>query len=320
MVGLRGYEDVYPRELSGGMKQRVGIARALAVNPEILCMDEPFSALDVLTAESLRNELGRLCADSSNPLRTMISVTHNIEEAVYLAKRIIVLAAHPGRIALDLPNTLPYPRKPESAEFREVVEQIHKILTHHELPEPGTHPVGAEGEHIPRSSGVTIGEILGLVSLCTSESADIFELADELHEEFDSMIKVVHAAETLGLVTTPEDNVVLTPLGQHFQTASVVERKSILADRIQLLPLYRRLQSYLLHADGYRVDMDTLLATLREWFPHQDVSSLARTVISWGRYAELLAFDSHRNSLQATSEAIRREQKSHTEASLPEKA
>ena len=101
MVGLTGYEATYPRELSDGMKQRVGIARALAVNPEVLCMDEPFSALDVLTAESLRNELGRLCADARNPLRTMVSVTHNIEEAVYLAKRILVLAARPGRVSVD---------------------------------------------------------------------------------------------------------------------------------------------------------------------------------------------------------------------------
>ena len=114
MVGLSGFESVYPRELSGGMKQRVGIARALAAEPEVLCMDEPFSALDVLTAESLRNELGRLCADPENPLRTMVSVTHNIEEAVYLAPRIIVLAARPGRVAVDIANPLPYPRVPSS--------------------------------------------------------------------------------------------------------------------------------------------------------------------------------------------------------------
>jgi NitT/TauT family transport system ATP-binding protein len=135
MVGLAGYESTYPRELSGGMKQRVGIARALAAEPEVLCMDEPFSALDVLTAESLRNELGRLCADRENPLRTMVSVTHNIEEAVYLARRIIVLAARPGRVAVDIPNPLPYPRFPSSPEFRAIVSRIHAALTSQELPE-----------------------------------------------------------------------------------------------------------------------------------------------------------------------------------------
>lgn len=305
MVGLTGYEDVYPRELSGGMKQRVGIARALAVNPEVLCMDEPFSALDVLTAESLRNELGRLCADPANPLRTMISVTHNIEEAVYLAKRIIVLAAHPGRIALDLPNTLPYPRNPESPEFRAVMEQIHKILTHHELPEPGSIPTSDDHVHIPRVSGVTIGEILGLVSLCTVEPTDIFELADELHEEFDAMIKVVRAAETLGLVSTPEDHVLLSPLGVEFQAASMPDRKKLLAARIQVLPLYRRLHDYLSDKENHIADMDDFLATLKAWYPHQDVAPLARTVVSWGRYADLLVVDSHRKTIQATEQALK---------------
>jgi len=304
MVGLIGYEGVYPRELSGGMKQRVGIARALAVNPEVLCMDEPFSALDVLTAESLRNELGRLCADAENPLRTMISVTHNIEEAVYLAKRIIVLAAHPGRVALDLPNPLPYPRNPESPEFRAVMEKIHMILTHHELPEPGTLPA-EDNFHTPRISGVTIGEVLGLVSLCTTVPADLFELADELHEEFDSMLRVIRAAEMLGLVTTPEDNVVLSPLGEKFQTASMAERKSILAERIQILPLYRRIQDYLMKADEHTVDMHEFLITLKTWYPHQDVNPLARTVVSWGRYADLLIVDSSRKTIQATAQALK---------------
>jgi len=303
MVGLTGYEEVYPRELSGGMKQRVGIARALAVNPEVLCMDEPFSALDVLTAESLRNELGRLCADAANPLRTMISVTHNIEEAVYLAKRIIVLAAHPGRVALDLPNPLPYPRNPESPEFRAVMEKIHMILTHHELPEPGTLPAD-EHSRIPRVSGVTIGEVLGLVSLCTTVPTDLFELADELHEEFDSMLRVIRAAEMLGLVTTPEDDVVLSPLGEKFQAASMSERKAILAERIRILPLYRRVQDYVTKAEDHTVDMDDFLAILKTWYPHQDIGPLARTVVSWGRYADLLVIDSSKKTIQATEQAL----------------
>jgi len=301
MVGLTGYEAVYPRELSGGMKQRVGIARALAANPEVLCMDEPFSALDVLTAESLRNELGRLCADPQNPLRTMISVTHNIEEAVYLAKRIIVLAAHPGRVALDLPNTLPYPRNPESPEFRAVMEKIHKILTHHELPDAGTRAAEDADDHghTPRVSGVTIGEILGLISLCTETPTDIFELADELHEDFDSMLKVVRAAELLGLVTTPEDDIALTALGVQLQTASIAQRKALLAERIHTLPLYQRLHDYLAKAPDHTVDMDTFAETLRTWYPHHDVAPLARTIVSWGRYTDLLAFDSAKKTVKA---------------------
>jgi len=296
MVGLTGYENVYPRELSGGMKQRVGIARALAVNPEVLCMDEPFSALDVLTAESLRNELGRLCADPNNPLRTMISVTHNIEEAVYLAKRVIVLAAHPGRVALDLPNILPYPRKPDSPEFRAVVEKIHKILTHHELPEKGTE--AAEGAHAPTISGVTIGEVLGLLSLCDNDPADIFDLAEELHEEFDSMLKVVRAAEMLEFVTTPEDHVLLTPLGHQMQSAGIQERKEILAQQIQKLPLYGKLHEHLTQTAGRPVEMDELIGTLQTWYPQHDVAPLAKTIVSWGRYSGLLSFDAGKKSFE----------------------
>lgn len=293
MVGLKGYEEVYPRELSGGMKQRVGIARALAVRPEVLCMDEPFSALDVLTAESLRDELARLCADSANPLRTMISVTHNIEEAVFLAKRIIVLAAHPGRVALDIPNPLPYPRKPGTPEFLEIVEKIHAILTHHELPEadPGSPPPGTDPNAplvpLPFAS---MGEILGLVSLCTTTPQEIFSLAEDLNEEFSGMIEVVKAAEMLGLVTTPGDEVVLTPWGERFQAAAMPERKSMLRDRMKALPLFQKVTEAIRRTeDGLSAeDMFSMLAL---WFPGKEPERLARFIVGWGRYSELLNFD-----------------------------
>src|SRR5580658_9095872 len=134
-VGLGAYEYAYPRELSGGMKQRVGIARSLIAEPIVLAMDEPFSALDVLTAETLRGEIGRLLADPNHPLRTMVFVTHNITEAVFLATRIVVMAAQPGRVDVVVPNPLPYPRDPEAPEFKQIVERLHCILTHTILPE-----------------------------------------------------------------------------------------------------------------------------------------------------------------------------------------
>ena len=142
-VGLGAYEYSYPRELSGGMKQRVGIARALIARPEVLCMDEPFSALDVLTAETLRNEIGRLLASPDHPLRTMVVVTHNISEAVFLATRVVVLAAQPGRIAQIVANTLPYPRDPDSPAYRDAVENLHRILTHTNLPDTACAPADA---------------------------------------------------------------------------------------------------------------------------------------------------------------------------------
>jgi len=295
MVGLSGYEKVYPRELSGGMKQRVGIARAMAVNPEVLCMDEPFSALDVLTAESLRNELGRLCADPANPLRTMVSVTHNIEEAVYLAKRIIVLAAHPGRIALDIPNPLPYPREPGAPEFLEIVEKIHDILTHHELPEP--HAADAVGatriEPLPRA---TIGEVLGLISLCDEDPHDLFEIADDLGKQFDEMLEAVKSAEMLSLVHTPHDHVALTPLGRQLQAAPMAGRKAILREQIGSLGLFTKVREELLRVK--KLDSDTLRDRLREWVPGHKTLDTAHTLISWGRYAGLFEWDAKRGLLR----------------------
>jgi len=292
MVGLENYRHVYPRELSGGMKQRVGIARALAVNPEVLCMDEPFSALDVLTAESLRDELARLCADPDNPLRTMISVTHNIEEAVFLAKRIIVLAAHPGRVALDLPNPLPYPRRPDSPEFLEIVEKIHAILTHHVLPETESHLAtpAVSGALVPLPQA-TVGEILGLVSLCSEQPQDVFELATDLNEEFSAMLNVVKATEMLGLVTTPADTVVLTPSGQRFQNAPVGERKRMLAEAMRKLGIFQKLESMLAARKG-RLPLPDFLSALALWFPTEKYEVLGRIVVGWGRYADILTYHS----------------------------
>jgi NitT/TauT family transport system ATP-binding protein len=295
MVGLNGFENTYPRELSGGMKQRVGIARALAVNPEVLCMDEPFSALDVLTAESLRNEIGRLCADPANPLRTMVSVTHNIEEAVFLAKRVIVLAAHPGRIALDIANALPYPRDPTAPAFREIVEKIHAILTHHALPEARPAPTGSQPGLPPTLTPLpeaTLGEMFGLISLCDDNPKDIFELADDLHEQFDAMLRVVKAGEMLGFVTTPMDNVMLTPLGLKFQCADVAERKRILSGQMRALGIFRKLEEFLAGRENRTATLEDLLAELTKWFPREPAGTLARTLVRWGRYAQLLDYDS----------------------------
>lgn len=305
MVGLKGYEKVYPRELSGGMKQRVGIARAMAVNPEVLCMDEPFSALDVLTAESLRNELGRLCADPANPLRTMISVTHNIEEAVYLAKRIIVLAAHPGRIALDIANPLPYPRKTDAPEFLAIVEKIHDILTHHELPE-SLPPVSTTASADPGADGfaplravpnATIGQILGLATLCSEEPQEIFQLADDLGQEFSLVLNVVKATEMLGLITTPGDMAVLTPLGVEIQSAGINERKRILREQMLKLGVFQKLNEHLRSQPGQTLGADALLGALGAWFAHENAPVLAHTLVSWGRYADLIAFDSIKRTI-----------------------
>jgi NitT/TauT family transport system ATP-binding protein len=291
MVGLTGYEGIYPRELSGGMKQRVGIARALAANPEVLCMDEPFSSLDVLTAESLRNELGRLCADPENPLRTMVSVTHNIEEAVYLARRIIVLAARPGRIAMDIANPLPYPRVPSSPDFLTVVSRIHSALTDHELPEPAPEPVSS-ALAIHTIPHVSINEVVGLASVVTPEARNIFDLGNELGYEFSKLLVIIKSAELLGLVTTPGENVMLTPTRRQFLAADVSRRRAILREKLLGLPLFRRLVQVIQEAPDRLISIVDLFDHLKEWFPNENLPELARTIIGWGRFSGLLVYSS----------------------------
>ncbi len=195
MVGLDGYGDVLPKELSGGMKQRVGIARALIMEPEILCMDEPFSALDVLTGETLRNEIGRIASDSSAGFKSLVIVTHNIAEAVYLARNIVVLAAHPGRVQKIVHNPLPYPRDASSPAFQQLVAQIHAILTNsvlHDEPSVAEPEIVApeeisEAANVPLPN-VTMGEVMGLVQMLGKEPESLFALATRLKKDFSTFL------------------------------------------------------------------------------------------------------------------------------------
>src|SRR5271154_2269842 len=187
MVGLDGYGDVLPKELSGGMKQRVGIARALIMEPQVLCMDEPFSALDVLTGETLRNEIGRIAMDPAAGFKSLILVTHNIVEAVYLARNIVVLASNPGRVEKIVPNPLPYPRDSSTPAFQQLVAQIHAILTNsvlHDEPsvaEPEiVMPEAVEETAYAPLPNVNLGEVMGLVQMLKPEPVTIAALATQL--------------------------------------------------------------------------------------------------------------------------------------------
>ena len=305
MVGLDGYGDVLPKELSGGMKQRVGIARALIMEPEILCMDEPFSALDVLTGETLRNEIGRIASDPAAGFKSLVIVTHNISEAVYLAKHIVVLAAHPGRIQKIVPNSLPYPRDPSTAPFQQLVSQIHAILTNsvlHDEPtvaEPEiTAPENIEEVAFAPIPHVTLGEIQGLVDQLKPEPESIFALSTRLKKDFSTFLSVIKAAELIDLVETPGQSVKLTKRGVEFKAASTKQRKKLMHDLLLDLKIFRHLLDKIEAAPEAQLTEEEILTDLTHHFPNERPKNLFKTIVSWARYAELFSFDPHQAVLK----------------------
>jgi NitT/TauT family transport system ATP-binding protein len=300
MVGLDGYGDVLPKELSGGMKQRVGIARALIMEPVVLCMDEPFSALDVLTGETLRNEIGRIAMDPAAGFKSLILVTHNISEAVYLARNIVVLAAHPGRVQKIVPNPLPYPRDSSTAAFQQLVGQIHAILTNsvlHDEPsvtEPEiVTPEGVEEAAFAPLPNVNLGEVIGLVQLLHPEPESIFALATRLKKDFSTFLSVIKAAELIDLVETPGQTVRLTKAGIAFQKADLKQRKKMMHDLLLELKIFRHIIDKIDQSEQKEITEEEVLGDLVQFFPNERPKNLFKTLVGWARYAELLSFDPH---------------------------
>jgi NitT/TauT family transport system ATP-binding protein len=300
-VGLDGFESAYPRELSGGMRQKVGFARAMAVEPELLCLDEPFSALDVLSAESLRGELMELWLSGSIPTKAILMVSHNIEEAVFMADRLIVMDKNPGHIIADLPNGLPHPRHRKDRQFLQLVDNVYGLIagkTRTEAEELGTAP-GEPGQTraLPDAS---INEIAGLLERITEEMsgrADLPQIGAEFNQPMAKMLAIVEAAEVLGFVTVEAGDVYLTPLGHAFAEASILARKELFANRIRRIPMIRWILSILQAADDRRVEWDVLEAALSSEFSKEDAVRQLDTALDWGRYAELFTYDQSSGSL-----------------------
>ena len=305
MVGLDGYNDALPKELSGGMKQRVGIARALIMEPQILCMDEPFSALDVLTGETLRNEIGRIAMDENAGFKSLVIVTHNISEAVYLARNIVVLAAHPGRVQKIVPNPLPYPRDPASPAFQQLVAQIHAILTNsvlHDEPsvtEPElVAPEGVEEAAYAPIPNVTMGEVMGLVQMLKPEPESLFALATRLKKDFSTFLSVIKAAELIDLVETPGQTVRLTKRGVAFQKADTHQRKTLMHALLLDLKIFRHFTDRIDHSENKEITEEEVLDDLAKLFPNERPKNLFKLLVGWARYAELFSFDPHQAVLK----------------------
>src|SRR6201997_4605445 len=302
-VGLDGFQAAFPKELSGGMRQRVGFARALVVEPEVLFMDEPFSALDVLTAENLRSELLELWGKKTMPTRSVFIVTHNIEEAVLLADRIIVLGRNPGHIRTDFKVQIPQPRDRKSEPFTQLVDYIYKVLTRPDvLPEVPDQHAGPRVrdqrqmryQMLPHARP---GGIAGLLELLLDKGGrdDIYRLADDLAFEIDDLLPIVDAAQLLGFLKVEEGDASITETGTEYANSEILRQKELFRDAaLGNVLLLRQIRRAIESKSDHTVPEDSFLDMLDEQFSEEESRRQMETAITWGRYAELFDFDAAR--------------------------
>lgn len=300
-VGLKGFETAYPKELSGGMKQRVGFARALAVEPEVLFMDEPFSALDVLTAENLRSELLDLWLENKIGIKTIFIVTHNIEEAVLLADRVIVLGRNPARIRADFRIPLEQPRDRKSPQFVIYVDYIYKVMTSPELvlkpPVPGAAHMPARYPLLPHARP---GGIAGFLEVLADSGGteDLYHLSEKLLMEVDDLFPIVEAAVLLGFGELKEGDANITPLGKTWVEASIDEQKKIFREAaLSRILLFQQIVKVLNEKSDHSIPLELFRDILDEHHPEEEIQRQLDTVLNWGRYCELFAYDSEKERL-----------------------
>ena len=297
LIGLDGFENAYPKELSGGMRQRVGFARALVVNPDILLLDEPFSSLDVLTAETLRGDLLDLWDGHRIPTKGIIIVSHNIEEAVEIADRILIFSNDPGRIRAQIPIALPRPRSSDSAGFRQIVDQVYTLLT----TEPGRdgrrgakpEPIGI-GHRLPNAS---VQQLPGLVDTLTEAPyhgrADLPLLADEEKLVMDELFPLIETLQLLGFAHVSSGDIELTALGRSYADADMLARKQLFAEAVlKHIPLAAHIRRVLDERPGHRAPAARFLRELEDHLSESEAQRVLDTVINWGRHAEILSYDS----------------------------
>jgi NitT/TauT family transport system ATP-binding protein len=291
-VGLAGFEEAYPRELSGGMKQRLGIARALSINPEILFMDEPFSHVDALTAEGLRAEVIDLWEPHDSNPSSILMVSHDIKEVVYMADRIIVLSSNPGRVRTIVENTLPRPRDQRSRESESLVDYLHEIITGVEMPDVPAASVARAGrlEALPST---TTSEVSGLLEYLDAKGGvdDIFDLAAATGHEFGHMMAITKAAELLNFVDTPKQDIVLTADGRRFVRAEAEDRKALWREQLLKLRLFQDVYAMLTQRPDRGVRADLVREMIILSLPRQNYEDMFDTLVRWARFGNLFAYE-----------------------------
>jgi len=295
-IGLDGFESAYPKELSGGMRQRVGFARALVMQPKIILMDEPFSALDVLTAETLRTDLLDLWQEGRMPIKSILMVTHNIEEAVLMADRILVLSSNPGRIASEIPVTLAHPRDRLDAEFRAAVERIYALMTQRPAKPAAREAAAAAmglGLSLPLVSTNSLAGMLEEIAAPPYNGrADLPHLADSLQLEVDDLFPLAESLQLLRLAELEEGDIKLTPLGRRFVDMDVDQRKKVFGDQVLAhIPLASHIKRVLDERPSHRAPATRFREELEDYMSEDYAERTLRAIINLGRYGELFAYD-----------------------------
>ncbi|HUN71758.1 MAG TPA: nitrate/sulfonate/bicarbonate ABC transporter ATP-binding protein [Steroidobacteraceae bacterium] len=302
LIGLDGFESAYPRELSGGMRQRVGFARALVVHPSILLMDEPFSALDVLTAETLRSDFLDLWGEGQLPIRSVLLVTHNIEEAVQMCDRLLIFSTHPGRVVSEIPVDLPHPRSTVDPRFRALVERVYVEMT---AKPRGEARIGPKSE---RFAGTGIGTTLihvssnllqGLIEAVSeppySGKADLPAIAQQLQLEVDELFPAADALQMLRFAEVEGGDIRLTEAGLAFARSETDERKHLFARHLlTYVPLAAHIRRVLDERSSHTAPKSRFFDELEDYMAEESAEQTLRTIISWGRYAETFAYDDQR--------------------------
>ena len=311
LIGLDGFESAYPRELSGGMRQRVGFARALVVHPNILLMDEPFSALDVLTAETLRTDFLDLWGEGQLPIKAVLLVTHNIEEAVQMCVGMRIFSTHPGRVIGEIPVDLPQPRHAQDPRFRALIERVYVEMTAKPGGETRVGPkterfagtgIGSTLTHV--SSNVLTGLLETVAGPTYNGKADLPVIAEEMQLDVDDLFPAAEALQMLRFAEVEGGDIKLTDAGMQFARSETDERKKLFARHLlTYVPLAAHIRRVLDERASHTAPKSRFFDELEDYMAEDSAEQTLRTIISWGRYAEVFAYDDIRQAFSLENPA-----------------